>query len=53
VLCSTRGLRVLQAFEAIASDERQARVEACVAVELEQDLQDAGRRAPPAPEATS
>jgi hypothetical protein len=53
VLCSTRGLRVLQAFEAIASDERQARVEACVAVELEQDLQDSGRRAPPAAEATS
>ncbi|MCO5171143.1 MAG: terminase small subunit [Planctomycetes bacterium] len=40
VLCSTRGLRVLQAFEALVSDARQARVEAFVAAELEQDLQE-------------
>lgn len=47
VLCSTRGLRVLQAFEALVSEDRQTRVETFVATELELDLKDGGRSEPP------
>lgn len=52
VLCSTRGLRVLQAFEALVSEERQTRVEIFVAAELELDLKD-GRPEPSATGAAS